>query len=108
MINKEHRQGLSSMRMHGQFPRQTAELIYACVEGGNKWLHTAHLRPETESFTYAAQEQALATNVMKSKVWRNGGTGLCRLCCKHDETIMHIVSGCEILCKLNIFSDTTK
>ena len=27
-----------------------------------------------------------------------GGSSMCRIFQKHDETIMHIVSGCEMLC----------
>ena len=34
---------------------------------------------------------------MKAKLWKKGGSSLCRLCCKHDETVMHMVSGCEML-----------
>ena len=96
-INEEHKKGLEDMVMHGQFARQTAQLDAVDVEGGQRWLHTSHLRFETESLLCAAQEQALATNAMKAKVWKKGGSSLCRLCCKHDETVMHIVSGCEML-----------
>ena len=35
---------------------------------------------------------------MKAKIWKQGGSSLCRICQKHDEKIMHIVSGCEMLC----------
>ena len=45
-----------------------------------------------------AQEQVVATNAMKEKMENQGGSSLCRLCQKHDEIIMHIVSGCEMLC----------
>ena len=53
---------------------------------------------EMESLLCAAQEQSLATNVMKTKMWNQGGSSLCRLYQKHDETIMYIVSGCDMLC----------
>ena len=96
-INKEHKKGLEEMVMHGQFFRQTAQLDAVDVEGGHRWLHTSHLQFETESLICAAQEQVLATNAMKAKVWKKGGTSLCRLCCKHDETVMPMVSGCEML-----------
>ena len=83
--------------MHGHFVRQNAQLDAVDVEGGQRWLHTSHLRFETESLLCAAQEQVLAMNVMKAKVWKKGGTSLFRLCCKHDKTVMHIVSGYEML-----------
>ena len=31
-------------------------------------------------------------------MWKQGGSSLCRLYQKHDETIMYIVSGCDMLC----------
>ena len=96
-INKKHKKGFEYMVMHGQFVRQTAQLDAVDVEGGQRWLHTSHIRFETESLLCASQEQVLAMNVMKAKVWNKGGTSLCRLFCKHDETVMHIVSGYEMI-----------
>ena len=97
-INEEHVSELLKLRMQGQFFSQTAALPAANKPESDEWLHTSHLRFETESLICAAQEQALATKVMQAKIWKTGGTSLCRMCHEHDETIMHIVSGCKMLC----------
>ena len=51
--------------LHGQFVQQTKEV-------GNqdrwKWLRNGTLKRETESLTFAAQEQAIGTNVIKGKI----------------------------------------
>ena len=51
--------------MHGQFMQQTKEV-------GNQdrwqWLRNATLKRETESLIFAAQEQAIRTNVIKGKI----------------------------------------
>ena len=51
--------------LHGQFVRQTKEV-------GNQdrwqWLRNGTLKRETESLIFAAQEQAIRTNVIKGKI----------------------------------------
>ena len=51
--------------LHGQFMQQTKEV-------GNQdrwqWLRNATLKRETESLIFAAQEQAIRTNVIKGKI----------------------------------------
>ena len=56
------------------------------------------MRFETESLIFADQEEAHATNHIRSKIWGNGTEGKCRLCKEKDETVHHIVSGCKMLC----------
>ena len=87
------------MKVHGQFFRQQYKLALIDIEVGHKWLHSAHLKFDTESLICAAQEQALATNVMKSNMRNQGGSSFCRLLQNQDETIMHIFSGCEMVCE---------
>ena len=53
------------MKMHGKLFRQKDNLALVDIEGGHKWLHSAHLLFETESLICAAHEHALDTNVMK-------------------------------------------
>ena len=54
--------------MHGQFVRQTEEIL------GNEswfWLKKAgSVKRETESLIMAAKEQALATNLMKARIYQ--------------------------------------
>ena len=61
------------------------------------WLHTAHLRYETESCICAAQEQVLATGYIRAKIIKDRHSGIYRLCKEQNETVMHIVSGCKML-----------
>ena len=79
--------------LHGQFVQQTKEL-------GNQdrwqWLQNGSLKCETESLMFAAEEQAIRTNLIKRKIDKSQETK-CRMCSKADETIYHIVSECPKL-----------
>ena len=80
--------------MHGQFVRQTEEIL------GNEswfWLKKGSLKRETESLIMAVQEQALATNLMKARIYQTQEDSKCRMCRKVDESINHIVSECPKL-----------
>ncbi|XP_068697162.1 uncharacterized protein [Montipora foliosa] len=73
--------------MHGQFVRQTEEIL------GNEswfWLKKGSVKRETESLIMAAQEQALATNLMKARIYQTQEDSKCRMCRKVDESINHI------------------
>ena len=69
-IEKEHVESLNKMNLHGNFFRARAAIPEVNTTESNQWLETAHLRFETESLICAAQEQALATNNIKAKVWK--------------------------------------
>ena len=97
-INDEHTFALWEMQMHGQFWRQQEELTQFDTIRSVNWLHTAHLRFQTKSAICAAQEQALATGVMRTRIWGDGSIALCRLCNEQQETVEHIVTGCNMLC----------
>ena len=57
----------------------------------------------TEAYLFAAQEQALNTNAMRSKIYREVGedgevvSALCRVCGLKTETVAHIAGGCGVL-----------
>ena len=51
--------------LHGQFPPQTEE---AENQDRWQWLRNGTLKRETESLIFAAQEQAIRTNVIKGKI----------------------------------------
>ena len=55
-INANHKKGLDNMIMHGQLFWQQANLSLVDIEGGQKWLHSAHLLFEMESLICVAQE----------------------------------------------------
>lgn len=91
----EHVNGWMDKPMHGQFRKQLGEevdkeLTYA-------WLKKAHLKSPTEALITAAQDQAINTNYHSAKILKQGNSAKCRLCKTEDETIQHIISGCEIL-----------
>lgn len=87
------------MRLHGDYFKHQKEVpnVDMCQSYG--WLHRNNfqLRFETESLLCAAQEQALATKYLSSKIWKQGTDVKCCLCGEQNETIHHIVSGCKLL-----------
>ena len=96
-INETHLEKLHTMNLHGEYFKQQLEIPNVNIELSNKWLANSYLRSETESLICAAQEQTLATNYLSTKIWKIGNNPTCRLCRKENETIQHIVSGCEML-----------
>ena len=97
-INEDQKIGSENMKMYRQFsdnnPNQPDLILREDISGYIQQTYEF----EMESLLCAAQEQSLATNVMKTKMWKQGGSSLCRLYQKHDVTIMYIVSGCDMLC----------
>ena len=55
------------------------------------------LKCKTESLIFAAQEQAIRTNVIKGKIDKSQEQKKCRMCSRAHETINHIVSECPKL-----------
>ena len=80
--------------LHGQYFRQTKDI--ASKETWT-WLQRGALKKETEGLILAAQDQALRTNAIKCRIDKSQTNSVCRLCKKVDETVSHIVSGCEKL-----------
>ena len=77
--------------LHGQFVQQNKE-----VENQERWqwLRNGTLKRETESLIFAAQEQAIRTNVIKGKIDKSQEQTKFRMCGRADETINHIVREC--------------
>ena len=94
---KRHLNGLMEKEMHGQWRRQRDELASIDVANSDNWMKYANLTPETESLLCAAQEQTLATNYVRNKIWKTECSPVCRLCREQPETVAHIVSGCKCL-----------
>ena len=59
------------------------------------WLQNGDLKRETESLIVAAQNQSIRTNLVKAKIDKSQRDSLCGGCRKVDESIDHIVSGCN-------------
>ncbi len=49
------------------------------------WLKRGNLKRETESLKFAAQEQALRTNLVKAAIEKSQTRKECRMCGKADE-----------------------
>ena len=96
-INETHLEKLQTMNLYGEYFKQQLEIPNVNIKLSNKWLENSYLRSETESPICAAQEQTLATNYLSTKIWKIGNNATCCLCRKENETIQHIVSGCEML-----------
>ena len=87
---KERWQGKA---LHGQYLND----IEGKVDCDNiwNWLTNGELKKETEGFIMAAQDQALRTNAIKTKIDKTAIDSKCRLCKEKEETIDHLVSACS-------------
>ena len=94
---EDHLEKHKEKEMHGQWLADREEIASVDVAQSDSWLKYSHLTPATESVLVAAQEQTLATNYVRNKLWNWKGSPLCRLCRKKPETIAHLISGCECL-----------
>ena len=74
--------------------RQTEEVrsdqCWVCVQRGD-------LKIEAEILIVAAQSQSIRKNLVKARIDKSQGDSFCRLRGKVDESIDHIVSGCNKL-----------
>ena len=59
---------MKNMKLHDYFNQQAA-ITNIDLEMSRKWMNNPYLRFERESLLCAAQEQALATNYIQSKIW---------------------------------------
>ena len=67
-IDEEHEVELGKMKLHGDYFTQRDGAVNINVPRSEQWLERSQLRFETESLICAAQEQALATKYMTSKL----------------------------------------
>ena len=80
--------------LHGQFLRQSKKIR---SDQCWAWLLNGDLKRETESLIVAAQNQSIRTNLVKARIDKSQGDSLYRMCRKVDESIDHIVNGCNKL-----------
>ena len=83
--------------LHGQYLRETEDVK---IMDTWLWLREGTLKKETESLLTAAQDQALRTNIIETKIDKTSDCSLCRLCKEADETVTHIASQCSKLAQL--------
>ena len=86
--------------LYGQFPNS---LLDANVdkEQSTLWLKHGRLHAETEGFMFAIQDQAIPTRYYRKQILHENVDGLCRACHSSNETIHHIISGCQVLAPLD-------
>lgn len=107
---KEHerKESLLAKPLHGRFFRTTKEDEHGEVIAGPRsweWVRSGYMTKSTEAYIFAAQEQALGTRAVRSKIYREKDdegeiiSGLCRVCGGKTETVAHIAGGCGQLMK---------
>ena len=88
--------------LHGQYPK-ILEKPHVDTVTTNKWL-SSNLKGETEGLLVAAQDQAINTRNYQKVICGQQVESKCRMCSQHEETVDHIVSGCEVLAKTEYIS----
>ena len=83
--------------LHGQYPK-ILEKPHVDSVTTNKWL-SSNLKGETEGLLVAAQDQAINTRNYQKVTCGQQVESKCRMCSQHEETVDHILSGCEVLAK---------
>ena len=81
--------------LHGQYPQQVEQATN--TEMAYKWLSCTGLKIETEALITAAQDQALNTKHHQAKILKLSDDSKCRMCREADETVSHIIAGCQKL-----------
>ena len=93
-IKITRRQQWEEKQLFWHFKRQTSKISH---EKTWTWLRKGNLKRETEALLIAAQNNAIRTNYLKTKIYKTQQNRRCRLCGDGDETINLIISEC---CKL--------
>ena len=88
--------------LHGQYPK-ILEKPHVDTFTTNKWL-SSNLKGETEGLLVAAQDQAINTRNYQKVICGQQMESKCRMCSQQEETVDHIVSGCEVLAKTEYIS----
>ena len=93
-IMEERNKNFMEKPLHSQFVKKTEEV--RSQETWN-WLRKGTMKKETEGMLMAAQDQALRTNSIKSRIDKQNVSPMCRLCGEREETISHVVAECKML-----------
>ena len=87
---------VDTKKLHGQFFIQTTG---KASEDWLGWLRKRSLKRTTEALIMAAQEQAIRTNNIKTKIDKTQENGKCRMCGKAEESVNHMLSECSKLAR---------
>ena len=85
---------LASKSMHGEWFRNLGNNTSL---KSSDWITKGYLDKRTEGYIFAAQEQALQTNWLKSRITGGEWDRSCRKCKEFPEKVSHIISGCSKL-----------
>ena len=83
--------------LHGQYPK-ILEKPHVDSFTTNKWL-SSNLKGETEGLLVAAQDQEINTINYQKVICGQQVESKCGMCSQHEETVDHILLGCEVLAK---------
>ena len=70
---------------------KTSREMSTVTTHGTGWTN-GELKKENKAFIMAAQDQALRTNAIKTKIEKTANDSKCRLCKEKEETFDHLVS----------------
>jgi hypothetical protein len=91
-ITAERESNYRNKRMHGQFLRQTEDIVDQ--RESVRWIEEGYMKRGTENLLMAAQEQSLRTRKTRHAIDKANVDPKCRLCAEKDETVDHLVAGC--------------
>jgi hypothetical protein len=91
-MKSSRREKYRNKRMHGQFLRQTEDIVDQ--RESVRWIEEGYMKKGTENLLMAAQEQSLRTRKVRHDIDKVNVDPKCRLCAAKDETVDHLVAGC--------------
>ena len=78
------------------------------------WIRTGEVKKKkkkknkTEALIFAAEDQALRTNIIKAWNEKQNVSPKCRMCGSHDETVQHTLCSCSKLAQCKKRHDTAE
>ena len=102
----KRKERLMAKPLHGRFFQGTDKDANGRAIAGPRswdWVKSGYLTKSTEAYLFAAQEQALNTRAVRSRIHREENedgevvSGLCRVCGEKTETVAHLAGGCGVL-----------
>ena len=90
---------------HGAYLRQLDQ-TGADKKESYGWLNKCFLDAASEGYIFAAQEMALFTKSLETKILRTHNDATCRICRdpKSEESIYHLLAACDSLAKREYFT----
>ena len=104
--DQERKERFMAKPLHGRFLKAAKEDEQGNAIAGPRsweWVKSGYMTKNTEAYIFAAQEQALTTNSVRSRIHREvdddgaAVSGMCRVCGEKMETVAHIAGGCRVL-----------